>query len=126
MTNDATNYSRNTNLRTNLYETFMSPEHIAELETENGYHSFDITSKLYAQLKRRSLELATGNLFTLKKALGKEYWKKLSKEERRNADTAFWYLFEFFGWAVDYHSQRRNRNVYYFHPGWAECCVLPA
>lgn len=113
----------NSNCHADLYAEFMSSEHILELEN-GGHYSMDLINKLHTQIKRRAPMLETGNLFTLKEALGKEYWKKLSRQERENAHCCWCYLVDFLGWSVEYFITEDNKQYYLFNPGWAEysCC----
>lgn len=121
-----TNNSKIVNRHALKCQEFMSREHISEFDAEHGRHSFDLTWKVYSQLKMRTPELGTGNIFTLKEALGKAFWKSLKKQERLNVDFCWWYLSEYFGWLVEYHSTRGNRKVYFLHPGWSDSSLLDA
>lgn len=113
----------NPNCRGDIYVEFMSSEHIAELENAGDVYSIDLINKLHAQIKRRASELETGNLFELDEALGKEFWEKLSVQERDNAHFCWCYLVEFFEWSVGYYFTASNIQYYLFESGWSDCCT---
>lgn len=67
-------------------------------EHPNGYFlPLDLTSSLHVQIELGIPEMEPGAPYSLKKICGKDYWKSLSKQERRLAYNCVDFLIEYEG-----------------------------